>query len=456
MDNLAVKLSAVEYVSPASLKGYPGHARVHSKAKIRQLARGMRAFGPLVPLLAEEDGQLITGHGRLLAAQFLKLEELPVIRIKHLTKEQIRAFRLADNKLTEIGEWDPERLGDELRFLMSAEINFDVDLTGFSVPEIDFAIGGSKASVSELPLPMPPEITISRLGDLWKLGTHRVLCADSRDLKNLAKLMGSEKARMVLTDPPYNVSASKISGLGKYKHKNFAMAAGEMSDGEFAAFLKDVLGMVIVHCEDGALVFTFMNWSHLRELQDACQALGLTPINLCIWVKSNGGMGSLYRSQHELVWITKYGKAPHRNHVELGKHGRYRTNVWEYAGMNSFGAERDAALIVHPTVKPVALLVDAIRDVSDHGEIILDPFLGSGSTLIAAEEARRRCYGLELEPKYVDVILQRWQQKTAAQPILVETGEALAAVRKRRTQESPPAAATQATPISVTASIEEH
>jgi len=427
----------VEYLLLESLLPYAHNARTHSPKQVRQIARSIREFGFLVPILVDEGRQIIAGHGRLLAAQHLKLKKVPVVQVTHLTPAQARAYRLADNKLTELGEWDNSLLKIELQFLMSPEIAFDVDLTGFSVPEIDVALGDTSHSNPEPPPPPVPDKPMSRPGDLWVLGKHRVLCGDSRDAKAFARLMGDERARMVLSDPPYNQPAANISGLGKHQHADFAMAAGEMSQDQFVAFLKDTLGLAVAHCVDGALVYAFMDWAHLRELQDACQALGLSPINLCVWVKANGGMGSLYRSQHELIWIAKVGKAPHRNHVELGKHGRYRTNVWQYAGMNSFGAERDAALQMHPTVKSVAMLADAIRDVSDHGEIVLDPFLGSGSTLIAAEETHRRCFGLELEPKYVDVILARWQQKTREEPILAETGESWSAVRARRRKELP-------------------
>ena len=228
---------------------------------------------------------------------------------------------------------------------------------------------------------------------------------------------------MVFTDPPYNVPIDgHVSGLGSVKHREFAMASGEMSETEFTKFLTDVLGNLAKFSADGAIHYVCMDWAHLRELLNAGHAVYDELKNICVWAKTNGGMGSLYRSQHEMVAVFKSGTAPHINNVELGRHGRYRTNVWTYAGMNTFGAERDEALAMHPTVKPVALVEDAVLDCSDRNGVVVDAFLGSGTTLIAAESAGRRCFGLELDPEYVDLIIRRWQKMTGESAVHAESG----------------------------------
>jgi DNA modification methylase len=417
---------AVEYLPPDALVPYLGNARQHSAEQLRQIARSISEFGFVTAVVVDAQNRVIAGHGRLLAAKSLNLTRVPVVRITHLTETQLRAYRLADNKIAENATWDDGLLRVELDFLMSPEVNFDVDLTGFSTPEIDLLIGDEASAVPEPPLPdgfesMP---VISQLGDIWQLGPHRVACGDCRDHALLANLFCGERAAMVLTDPPYNVPIQgNVSGLGKLTHPEFKMASGEMSSGQFIGFLKESIGAALSVGSAGALVYVCMDWRHLWELQEAGKSLGLNLVNLAVWVKTNAGMGSLYRSQHELIAIFKKGSSQHVNNVELGRHGRNRSNVWQYAGMNAFGKDRDQSLALHPTVKPIALVMDAIKDVTEHGDIVFDGFLGSGTTVLAAHKTYRRGFGVEFDPRYVDVSLQRWIALTGQKPLLATTGQ---------------------------------
>ncbi len=362
---------------------------------------------------------------RLKAAMLLGIAQVPTICINDMTEAQKRAYILADNKLAENAGWDRELLALELQGLLEMDLDFDVTATGFEMGEIDLLIGGSDEEdddADQLPEADPAVPPVTQPGDLWQLGRHRLLCADATQPASFEILMGGEQAEMVFTDPPYNVPIDgHVSGLGSAKHFEFAMASGEMSEAEFIAFLSKVLGLLAAHSRDGAIHFVCMDWRHLFELLTAGRRVYSELKNLCVWTKTNGGMGSLYRSQHELVAVFKKGSAAHINNVELGRHGRNRTNVWAYAGMNSFGAERAEALSVHPTVKPVRLVEDAILDCSTRGGLVLDGFVGSGTTLIAAERAGRRGFGLECEPRYVDLTLQRFRTFTGIEPLHVKT-----------------------------------
>jgi DNA modification methylase len=414
----------VEYLVPGQLLPYANNARKHSTEQMRQIERSIREFGFLTAILVDEQNRVVAGHGRLEAAKNLKLPRVPVLRVKHLTEPQLRAYRLADNKIAENATWDDGLLRVELDFLMNPDFDFDVDLTGFSTPAIDLLLGADQEIPDEPPRPdlADTAVAVSRDGDIWQLGPPRVACGDSRDPALLDALMEGEKAAMVFTDPPYNVSiGGMVSGLGKHCHEEFKMASGEMSCAQFTAFLQESISAALSTCAAGALMYVCMDWRHIKELSEAYEALGLTLLNLAVWVKTNAGMGSLYRSQHELVFILKKGHSSHTNNVELGRHGRHRTNVWQYAGMNSFSKERDAALAVHPTVKPIALVMDAMKDVTAHGDIVFDGFLGSGTTVLAAHRTHRRGYGIELDPRYVDVCLERWIALTGQQPIHIGT-----------------------------------
>ena len=362
---------------------------------------------------------VIAGHGRLLAVKHLGWSEVPVIRLEHLTPDQVRAYRIADNRLTDCSTWDERLLAEQLKELAESDLDFDLEAIGFDMPEIDLRIQ-SLGEISEEPedptgqtaFDEPP---VSVLGDVWQLGPHRIVCGNALEPAAYDVLLGVDRAAMVFTDPPYNVPiAGHVSGKGGIQHREFAMAVGEMTQAEFTAFLSEFLACAKQACAAGALLFVCMDWRHLRELSAAGEAQGLELKNLCVWDKGCGGMGSLYRSQHELVFVYKAGNAAHTNNVQLGRFGRNRTNVWNYPGINSFARQTGEGnlLALHPTVKPVALVADAILDASERGEIVLDPFLGSGTTIIAAEKTGRRGYGIELDPRYVDTAIRRWQRLT--------------------------------------------
>ena len=412
----------VEAASVSSLKPYPRNARTHSRAQIRQIADSIREYGWTNPVLVDDEGGVIAGHGRIEASKLLGLTDVPVIRLADMTDGQKRAYVIADNKLAENAGWDRSVLAMEIQELIEIDSLFDIELTGFAMGEIDVLIGeqaveADRAAADRQPVVDPAQPLITRPGDLWTLGRHRLFCGDATKPEAFAALMGGKQARMVFTDPPYNVPVDgHVCGLGSVKHAEFAMASGEMSEAEFTSFLKTVLANLAAASSDGSIHYVCMDWRHMLELLSAGRQVYADLKNICVWNKTNGGMGSLYRSKHELVAVFKNGHVPHINNVELGRHGRYRTNVWDYEGVNTFGKERDA-LAIHPTVKPVQLIEDAILDCSDRGDIVLDAFFGSGSTLIAAERAGRRGFGLELEPKYVDAALRRFRELTGEEPI---------------------------------------
>ena len=416
----------VEYRDPKVLKPYDRNARTHSKKQIRQIADSIERFGWTNPVLIDGQDQIVAGHGRVAAAKRLGIKAVPTIRLETMSEVEIRAYVIADNRLAELADWDDEILAIELQALV--ELDFDVEVTGFETAEIDLLIDGLDAAGAiddgdRIPEVDPSASRVTQAGDLWRLGRHRLLCGDATKRKSFERLMAGERAQMVFTDPPYNVPIDgHVCGLGRIRHAEFAMASGEMSEAEFTGFLETVLGHLAAHSADGALHFVCMDWRHVYELLSASRETYGEMKNLCVWAKTNAGMGSLYRSQHELVFVFKNGSAPHVNNVELGRHGRYRTNVWRYAGVNALGADRDDALAMHPTVKPVALVADAIRDCSRRGDIVLDAFGGSGTTLIAAERAGRRGYAIEIDPLYVDVTLERFRTTFGEEPVHEASG----------------------------------
>jgi DNA modification methylase len=363
--------------------------------------------------------KVIAGHGRVLACQLLGWSRVPTISLAHLSEAQARAFMISDNRLTENAVWDDRLLAEQLKELSLLELDFELEVTGFEVGEIDLrieALNQERADADPadtLPdhYPGPP---ITRPGDLWLLGRHRVYCGNALEAAVYAALMDRSKAATVFTDPPFNVAiAGNVSGLGAVQHREFAMASGEMTTEEFTDFLTAAIVTITKNSAPGSIHFYCIDWRHLVELHDAGGAARLQLLNLCVWAKDTAAMGSLYRSRHELVFVFKNGRERHRNNVQLGQFGRNRTNVWQYPGAVGLRASEEGNLIaLHPTPKPVALVADAIMDVSARGDIVLDSFLGSGSTLIAAERTGRRCYGIEIDPLYVDVIVRRWQMGT--------------------------------------------
>lgn len=414
----APKLCKVETLSPA-----PRNARTHSPKQVRQIARSIEAFGFTSPVLIDGAGMVIAGHGRLAAARLLGMAAVPTLCIDWLSPAQQRAYVIADNRLAEKAGWDRELLALELGELMALDI--DETLTGFELREIELVLDAGASAGAEDTVPEPaPGPSVCQPGDLWQLGRHRLLCGDALAPSSYAALMGRERARLVVTDPPYNVPiGGHVSGLGKVRHREFVQGSGELSEAGFTGFLADALGAMARVSRDGSLHYVFMDWRHLPELLGAGRGVYDDWLNLCVWAKSNAGMGSLYRSQHELVGVFKKGRRPHCNNVELGSNGRHRSNVWTYAGANTFKAGREQELAWHPTVKPLDLVCDIIRDASDHGEIVLDGFGGSGTTLIAAEHCGRTARIMELDPHYCDVILRRFAAAFGQAPVLAATGE---------------------------------
>jgi DNA modification methylase len=399
----------------------PRNPRRHSRRQVKQIAHSIESFGFIVPVVVDGHNKVLAGHGRVLAARRLGWRELPTVCLEHLSETQSRAFMIADNRLTETSDWDDRLLAETLIELSGADLTFDIEATGFSTGEIDLRIEGLSDSANDDVDPadaMPDpdtQVPISKLGGLWLLDRHRVICADALEARSYSRLFQGERAAMGFTDPPYNVRISgHASGLGRIQHREFAMAAGEMSETEFIGFLMTSTAHMVQYSVNGAIHYICMDWRHAREMLAAGEASFTELKNICVWAKPNAGMGSFYRSQHEFVFVFKSGRGSHRNNVELGRHGRHRSNVWNYPGANSFGRATDEGhlLALHPTVKPVRLVADAILDCSARGDIVLDPFLGSGSTLIAAERTGRRCYGIEIDPLYVDTIIRRWQAYT--------------------------------------------
>lgn len=405
----------IEYIAIAGLKPWPKNARTHSRKQVRQIADSISTFGFTNPVLIDDDFMILAGHGRVEAAKLLGMDKVPCVRLSSMTTAQKRAYVLADNKLALNAGWDEEVLAGELQALLDIELDFDVEITGFSVAEIDGLIEGvgpeEDGDPADDALPQDGQVSARcRPGDLWQLGGHRLVCGDALDAETVSLLMDGEKARMVFTDPPYNVPIDgHVGGSGKTRHREFAFASGEMTSTEFASFLKASFVNLADNSSDGSIHFICMDWRHMGEMLDAGHSVYNELKNLIVWVKDNGGMGTFYRSRHELVFAFKKGTAPHINSFELGQHGRYRTNVWQYRGVNTLKSGRMDELALHPTVKPVQMIADAIKDCSGRGDIVLDLFGGSGSTLIAAHKTGRRAFLCEYDPLYSDRIIARWE-----------------------------------------------
>jgi DNA modification methylase len=414
----------VEYVRPEELKPAARNARVHSKRQIHQIASSIAEFGFTCPVLVDGTNVVIAGHARLEAAKLLALSQIPTIRIDHLTSIQKIAYGIADNKLALNSQWDFEVLALELREIEAIDPEFELELTGFETTELDILIDGAAGPTADDPadIELQPSTSVTVNGELWQLGNHRLLCGDARNADSYTRLMSNEKARVVVTDPPYNVRINgHAGGLGNVKHREFSMASGEMTDAEFKTFLRGPLQHALQSSMDGAIHFIFMDWRHIGQLLEVGNEIYSELKNICVWNKTNGGMGSFYRSKHELVCVFKVGDGPHINTIELGRNGRYRTNVWDYPGVNTMRNGRMEDLLMHPTVKPVALLVDALKDCSRRGDMVLDPFGGSGTTLIAAEKSGRIARLIELDPCYVDVTIRRWQKLSGKKAVQTTT-----------------------------------
>jgi DNA modification methylase len=429
-----VTATAIELVAIDALKRNRRNAKQHPEQQVRLIAENIRKFGVNHPLLIDENNVLIGGHARLAAAELLKLATLPAIRLSNLSTQEKRAVALADNKLSELGSWDTEMLSLELKELTAeiGELTFDYSITGFDTAEIDQLLGGDPSlgkpdPADEIPPPADPGASVTKPGDLWVCGQHRLYCGDALDPDSYGALLRGDPADIVFTDPPYNV---RVAGHVSQRSdaREFAMASGELSSEEFVDFLQTMSGHIAANVENGAVVYICMDWRHLDELSAATRRHFGKLKNLVVWVKTNGGQGSFYRSQHELIAVYVAGTAAPTNNFRLGERGRYRTNVWSYAGFNSFGRDRATALSVHPTMKPVAMVADALRDCSKRGEIVLDPFGGSGTTMIAAARCGRAARLIEIDPIYCDVIIRRWQTLSGETAVLSGSDETWAEV----------------------------
>jgi DNA modification methylase len=425
----------IEYISPHEVKLDPHNANIHPPKQIRQIERSVQTFGFVVPAQIDVEGKLVAGEGRVLAARNLGLPFIPVIRLEHLSPAQLRAFALTDNRLSENSEWDPQLLGEQLKALSEIGLDFSVEVTGFEISEIDLLIEGLEpatnkgADPADDHLDLEATVAVSKLGDLWLLDRHRLLCGNALEPNCFSLLTRGQKASAVFVDPPFNVKIDgHVGGLGKIKHREFEMASGEISEAEFTSFLTRSCSLLAANSTEGSLHYVCMDWRHMGELLLAGNAVYQELKALCVWNKGNGGMGSLYRSQHELIFVFKNGKAPHRNNIQLGQFGRYRTNVWDYPGVNSFARSTDDGnlLELHPTTKPVALVADAIMDCTARGEIVFDSFVGSGTTVVASERCGRICYGMELDPAYVDTAVRRWQRFTGQTAVHASSGRSFA------------------------------
>lgn len=425
----------LERILLKDLKPNPRSAKKHPERQITLIAENMTRFGCTQAMAIDQSNVIVLGNARYEAARRAKLEFVPVIRLLHLSEAQKRALALADNKLSELGEWDLPVLAEELQFLSdpALDLGFDPLILGFETVEVDniLEIGKPTQAVdpADATLPDVPETPVSERGDLWIADSHRLLCGDARNIDDYRTLMGNDVADIVFTGPPYN--APNVGHVTSRRNvREFAMAGGELSSGEH--FLNESFSAIVRHIRPGAVVFICMDWHHLGELRAACDPIFGAPRNMIVWVKSNAGMGSFYRSHYELILPYVRAGAKPINNFGLGGRGRYRTNVWQYPGANAFGRDHDKHLAMHPTVKPVALVADALKDCSNRRDIVLDPFAGSGTTMIAAERTGRVARLIEYDPLYCDVIVQRWQSSTGRVARLAETDETFDQVKARR------------------------
>jgi DNA modification methylase len=410
----------ISFIAIADLIPAPHNARKHSRAQVRAIARSIEAFGFNAPVLIDKNRQIVAGHGRYEASKLLDLTQVPVIFLDHLTETQAKAYQLADNALTDRSTWDDNKVALQLKELSEMALDFDIEAIGFELPELDFRIQSldepdAADHADEFSPAKGPAVSVA--GDLWLLGEHRLYCGNALDEAAYAVLMNGEMAAAAFTDMPYNVKIDgHAGGKGRIKHREFVMASGEMSEKEFTEFLTSGLKSICTHSVSGAVVFATMDWRHMGEMVTAGKSTGCDLLNLCIWAKGNSGLGSFYRSRHELVFVFRNGKEAHLNNVQLGRHGRVRSNLWNYPGVNTFARKGvEDLLALHPTTKPIALIADAILDSTKRDDVVLDPFLGSGTTILAAERTGRRGYGIEIDPLYVDTAIDRWQRMTGRQ-----------------------------------------
>ncbi|MEA2895981.1 MAG: hypothetical protein QOJ84_1596 [Bradyrhizobium sp.] len=429
-NQLPAELGPTQLIAVSSVK-FPKSLKIYSASTIKKAARFLETFGLRVPVLVDSDRNIINGEIWALAHKHLELPEIPALFVEGLNADQLNAYRIGMERIPELGDWDHHALGELFQDWTSRDIGFDIELPGFAAPEIDSFLQGlakpSDLNGAEEVQATDIDAPVTKVGDIWRCGHHLILCGSSTQQQSFRTLMKKEKAAAVVTDPPYNVAVDgHVGGKGTIRHKEFAMASGEMTGAEFQEFLATIMRNCVSSSINGSLHFFFMDWRHAMEILQSGAGVYTELRNIPVWVKSNAGMGSLYRSQHELVFVFKSGKGSHRNNVQLGRFGRNRSNVWQYAGANGFdGRKTDEGhlLAMHPTVKPVQMLADIFLDCTARGEIILDPFLGSGSALIAAERVGRKLRGIEIDGGYVDLAIRRWQRHSGDQATHAATGK---------------------------------
>lgn len=431
----------IEHVSIGVIRTGNRQLRRHDDAKLRKLMRSIEQFGFVRPLVLDRHNRLIDGHAILEAAQRLGFETVPATRLEHLSDQDARLLKITLNRLQELADWDEEALKIEFETLIDLDPEVDLTLTGFELPEIDVVMLGAESddqAEEDETDDIEPGPPVSCLGDLWQIGSHRLICGDARDPETLAQVLNGARAQAVLSDPPWNVPISgHVGNSGRTQHPEFTMASGEMSEEAFEAFLRDVMANMTDALIEGGLMYLFIDWRHVEMLLRIGGSLGLSLENLIVWNKTNAGMGSFYRSQHELIPLFKKPGASHINNVQLGSHGRYRSNVWTYAGSNSFGAGRMERLEAHPTTKPAHMLAEALLDCTRRGDVVLDSFCGSGSILIAAERVGRIACAGELDPIYVDRALRRFERCFGIEAIHVETGLSFEELAEQRSEAEP-------------------
>lgn len=420
-NSIVVQRLAIDALKPSSAP-----VRRHPKKQLAKIRKSLKAFSQVTPILVSPELEIIDLELVWRAMKLNGATHVDVIVVEGKSPEEIKALRLMLNRSAMDAVWDDEILRKALQDLI--DLDFDLSLTGFDAPEIDYRIklDWPQANVEEnsADIPLAEATAISTPGVIWALGDHRAGCGSATDINFVSRVLNGRMANVCFVDPPYNVKINGfISGKGRHRHREFLQGAGEMSDDEFFDLISDSLNVLKQFSTSTALIYACIDWRHVMTMTVAGHACDMPLYTICVWTKTNGGMGGIYRNAHELVCVFRAGADSPVNNVELGRHGRNRTNVWSYAGMSSFGRERDALLGSHPTVKPVAMIADALRDVTKRGDVVLDTFLGSGSTLIAAQETGRVCCGVELDPLYVDVVVRRWQSATGRDAVLVGTGE---------------------------------
>jgi DNA modification methylase len=421
-----------EFISIEKLTPMPGAPRQHPKSQIQSLIKSFEAFGQVLPILIDGECRIISGHAQWEAAKRLTMPDVMAIRIEHLDEVQVKALMVALNRLGDLSKWDDQALNTILLELHTLDLDFDIEATGFTGIEIELRIEGVGAELEDdEPVIVGDGPMITQPGDVWQLGKHRLICGSTLEPATWATLMGEDRATIIVSDPPYNVPINgHVSGLGQHKHRDFAMGVGEMTGIEFTAFLQSAMTLAHQWSAPGSVHYWCMDWRHVVEIGSAGNAVYERFLNMAVWAKNQPGMGSFYRSQHELIFVFAKDGAPSRNNVQLGRFGRSRSNVWSYPSAASLArtAEEGNPLGMHPTVKPLALICDMLLDASNKGDIVADPFGGSGTTLVASEKLGRAARLIELDPAYCDTIIRRWQHWTGEAAIRAADDMAFAAL----------------------------